>query len=305
MAQHIRLYMQLKSFFTKSFFTVLPTIAALAFVPQSGFAQPAIEAGLAAGPVVSPTRMVMEGRTRSGSFLVANTSTVPITYRVQFTNQRMLENGSFEPITDDLRPDERVLVSNDSRQRLVLFSPRQFTLQPNQVQIVRLQVRKPQNLATGEYRSHLVFSAIPPAGTGQRLNADDNPDGIAIQLIPIKGVSVPIIMRHGAISGNVTLSDLSVSIGANQTQELNLRMNRTGDASVYGDFEIIYTGGGQQTEVGIIKGVAVYTPNASRTLRIPLAMPEGGAVPGGPLLVRYKQRPADGGADIATATVGF
>jgi hypothetical protein len=269
-------------------------------------AQTPVTEALAAGPVVSPTRLVLEGRDRSGSFLVANTSTVPITYRVEFTNQRMLEDGSFEPFNLP-RADELVLVNEATRSRLVLFSPRQFTLQPNQVQVVRLQLRKPADLASGEYRSHLVFSAIPPADTGRGLSGSDSPQGIAIQLIPIKGVSVPIIMRHGDISGSVSLSEVSVAPGADGTSGIvNMRMNRSGDASVYGDLSVAYVdGAGQDVQVGLIKGIAVYTPNATRTVSIPFQIPEGAAAPTGPLQIRFNERADAGGAEIASTSVPF
>ncbi len=268
-------------------------------------AQTPLRDGLAAGPVVSPTRLVLEGRERSGSFLVANTSTVPITYRVEFTNQRMLEDGSFEQFNLP-RPDEKVLINESTRQRLVLFSPRQFSLQPNQVQVVRLQTRKPSDLPPGEYRSHLVFSAVPPADTGRILDDGGDNEGIEIQLIPIKGVSVPIIVRHGNVTGGVSFSDVTVTAAADnpEARVVNLRMNRSGGASVYGDMTINYVdGSGQPQEVGVVRGIAVYTPNASRTVSVALQFPEGVVPPSGSLQIRYATPPSSGNEEMATASI--
>lgn len=271
-------------------------------MPSANAQIPVITA-LAAGPVVSPTRLVLEGRDRSGSFLVANTSTVPITYRVAFTNQRMLEDGSFEQFNLP-RPDEKVLINEATRQRLILFSPRQFSLLPNQVQIVRLQTRKPADLPAGEYRSHLVFSAVPPADTGRGLSNNEDSEGISIQLIPIKGVSVPIIMRHGGVTGSVSLSEVSVTASPDnpQSRVVNMRMNRSGGASVYGDIKIDYVNGaGQPLEVGIVKGIAVYTPNASRTVSIALQFPDGVIPTSGSLQIRYTKRTSN--EELATTSV--
>jgi hypothetical protein len=123
---------------------------------------------------------------------------------------------------------------------LVRYSPRQVTLEPNVSQTIRLQVRKPENLTEGEYRSHLLFRAVPPEGAipGNVVEADDKkPTGYSIRLTPIYGVSIPVIVRHGQASLRVGLSDLSVepSEKANEPPILKLNIRREGNQSVYGN----------------------------------------------------------------------
>ena len=277
-------------------------LLAVACVPAMhmgpSFAQSApIAAALAAGPLVSPTRLVMEGRERSGSFIVVNTSTVMLTYRVRVVNQRMLENGSFEPFNVP-RSDE--LVASD----MLLFSPRQFSLEPNEVQVIRVLARKPPNLAPGEYRSHMVFSSLPPAQTGQTLQTNRRQDGIAIQLIPIKGVAVPVIVRHGSLSSGLTLAEASFTPGEGNKATVSIRMNRTGTQSVFGDLEVTFVDGAGQTQIaGATRGVAVYTPNGTRTVNIAVTMPDG--ISSGQFRVVYKERPNAGGAEISAVNVTF
>jgi hypothetical protein len=56
-------------------------------------------------------------------------------------------------------------------------------------------------------------------------------------------------------------------------------------------------------EVGKVNGVAVYVPNALRTAKLPLGLPEGLELKGGLIQLTFSQRPEDGGKLIAHASL--
>lgn len=259
-------------------------------------AQSPVVRALTGGPFVSPTRMVFEGRERANSFIIVNFHTVPITYRATIVNQRMLEDGSFERFN---LPRQDELVASD----FVLFSPRQFTLEPNQVQVVRVLVRRPADLAPGEYRSHLVFASIPPADLFESLSQGGDATGVDIQLIPITGVAVPLIVRQGVLTSTVSLSDLALSSDGAQGNVLSLRVNRSGMRSEFGDLSVTYIGSdGEEEVVDLLNGLSIYPPLASRILQLQLELsPE--QIAGGRLRVDFRERADDGGAELASATL--
>ena len=129
---------------------ILPLLTvALALITPSLL--PAQQGGL----LVAPTRLVFEGRSRGGEVTLVNSGTETTTYRIEVIRLRMKEDGSFEDVVE---PQAGERFAND----LIRYSPRQVTLDPGVPQTVRVQLRLPAALEEGEYRSHLLFRAIPP-----------------------------------------------------------------------------------------------------------------------------------------------
>jgi hypothetical protein len=65
-------------------------------------------------------------------------------------------------------------------------------------------------------------------------------------------------------------------------------LRREGDSSVYGNVEVAYLPArGGRVEVGHLRGVAVYTPNLSRVIRIPLRRLESNVLAEGRLEVSF------------------
>jgi hypothetical protein len=87
----------------------------------------------------------------------------------------------------------------------------------------------------------------------------------------------------------VQLSDLSLKTDENASNWLSLRFNRTGNMSVYGDLEVHHVSPkGKTTQVANVKGIAVYTPNTTRTFLMALAKDAASNYQEGKLLVTYK-----------------
>lgn len=247
---------------------------------------------------VFPTRLVLEGKTRSAQLEVINNGQETATYRIHLVNKRMTETGSFEDV-QQAAPGEQFA------DKLVRYSPRQVVLAPGAGQAVRLSVRLPAGLAAGEYRSHLLFERLPPDQGSSIENAATKPDEIGVQLRVLMGVSIPVIVRHGETAATVSLSGLELmKPEAGQPPALAFVLNRSGTRSVYGDLGVTFTPeGGEEQRVGLAGGVAVYTPNALRRVRIALQPPPGLALARGTLRVSYRERPDAGGKLLAEAVL--
>ena len=236
--------------------------------------------------LVAPTRVVFEGRTRSAELTLVNIGKQAATYRISFTHFRMLENG-------DLKEVEQPAEGDTIADNLIRYSPRQVTLEPNVSQTIRLQVRKPESLADGEYRSHLLFRAVPQEGAipANVVEADEKKaTGYSIRLTPIYGVSIPVIVRQGQTSVKASLADLSLQppAKAGDPPILQFKIRREGNQSVYGNLQVTFvSSSGREQVVGTLNGLAVYTPIPDRIVRIALQPPPGIALEHGRLRVSY------------------
>lgn len=242
-------------------------------------------AAAAQGPgdlTVTPTRAVFENRTRSVQLALIHRGTAPATYRLSFIQMRMNDDGRLAEITAP-EPEERFADS------LIRYAPRQVTLEPGVAQTVRLLLRKPADLPPGEYRSHLLLRAVPVAGAGNVEALAVDAGGIGIRLTPVYGVSIPVIVRHGDLAAETTVSDLALHV-TEAGPEVEFRVRRAGGRSLYGDVKVTYSpAAGEPVVVGQIKGLAVYVPNDGRTVRFVLTLPEGVALDRGRLEVSFSE----------------
>ncbi|MCG6188900.1 fimbrial biogenesis chaperone [Maribellus maritimus] len=231
--------------------------------------------------LITPRRVVFEGGKQREEITLANTGQDTAYYSISFLQYRMTEDGNFKEVTE---PEEGQMFADP----YIRFFPRSVELAPGESQVVRMQLRRMPNMVDGEYRSHLYFRAVPeekPLGEEDILT---DSTAIGIRLTPIFGISIPVIARIGNLSSDVVLSDLNVQQNSQGANVLNVVLNREGTQSVYGDLKAEYiTPEGEKYYVGLVKGIAVYTPNLLRRFTMTLNTPEGIELNKGKLLVRY------------------
>jgi len=233
--------------------------------------------------MISPTRVIFEGSERTEQVNLINNGAETARYRISFVRRNMTPLGSLVAIDED----ESGMYSDE----MVRFSPRQVTLAPGQSQTVRLMLRKNKNTINGEYRSHMMFESLPDSTASDVSNlTSENTDELSIQLIPVIGITIPVIVRQGNLGVKVSLSDFEIKQANTVKAEsfLSLKINREGDMSAYGDFRVYFTPkGGEPVTVGKLNGVAVYTTTNSRMLTIKLQIPESFSLSNGEIHVAY------------------
>jgi hypothetical protein len=250
-----------------------------------------------------PTRVELEKSQRAAQVELVNRGTKPETYRISIVNRRMTETGKIVE-AKEAQPGEQVASP------MLSYSPRQVTLQPGVGQTVRIAVRKPADLATGEYRSHLQFDRVADAEGQSSLETVTQPEAgqIAIVLQALVGASIPVIVRHGDTAFTATLDGLKIepTIDKVKTPVLLFAIRRDGNRSVYGDLVAEFAAAGvKPVEVARVAGVAVYVPNAVRQARMPLTLPEGLALKNGTITLRFSTRPDAGSKLLAQATLAL
>ncbi len=198
--------------------------------------------------LVAPTRIVLDGR-RGTEVILNNIGDDVATYRISVELRRMTPDGRLADVAE-------ASVAEKAAHDMIIYAPRRITLPPNQPQAIRLAARAPQGLADGEYRVHLLFRAIPPPRPQVQ---PAKVEGVAFQLTPIYGVTIPVIVRLGANIRKV-IEEGKPAIA--------LDISRVGDRSTYGEVRVMKAG--VADPIALIRGVAVYTEIGQRSLTIPI-----------------------------------
>lgn len=264
-------------------------VGSTGFVPSNAYAQSSGDL------VVAPTRVVFEGRTRSAQLGLVNKGSGTATYRISVINMRMGEDGQ---LTEIAKPEP----GQQFADRLFRYSPRQVTLEPGATQAIRLLLRKPKDLAPGEYRSHLMMRAIPDTSSQ---SVDAPTIGAAVRLIPVFGIAIPVIVRHGDVNYDSAISGIEFVPAAEPDQLNRLRFNleRTGNRSSFGDLVATLKDGSNEVVLAQIMRIAVYTPNESRIVEMPLRVPEGVSLAGKTVKLTFKTTADEGAKMMAEGTI--
>jgi P pilus assembly chaperone PapD len=213
---------------------------------------------------VSPKRVIFEQRIQAAQLQLLNAGNKTKTYRIHFKQMRMTVQGGFEVINGQ----NPALNNERFANQAIRFSPRQVTLAPRASQTITVLVRKPKGFANGEYRSHLTFSELP---SDDSIENNSSNDSFALQMTPLLGMSIPIIIRQGQLNQQVEIKNPSLS-SVKSVLQLNLELHQLGQTSVYGELIAKFNpdDGSPALEIGKVKGVSVLTPLEWRQVVIPL-----------------------------------
>ena len=229
--------------------------------------------------LITPTRVVFEGDKQKEELNLVNMGKDTAIYSISFVQYNMKEDGSYV-----------IIKKPDSGQRFaepyLRIFPRKVSIAPGEPQVIMLQCRRKTDMLPGEYRAYLYFRSeknYMPLGTK---NSDTTK--LTIQLIPVYGVCIPVIIRSGAGKVSVALSGLKLGTLQDTIPYLNLTINRTGNISVFGDITIEYIPvQGNAYEIGKVRGVKVYTDIDKLNVSIKLNKTPGLTFNNGKLVVRY------------------
>jgi P pilus assembly chaperone PapD len=258
--------------------------AALATALVAGTASPA-DAGVG-DLLVAPTRIVLDGH-KSTEIILNNIGDEPATYRVSVEFRHMLPNGNLVDITDPT-PDEQKAAD------MIVYAPRRVTLAPHEPQSIRIAARPPAGLPDGEYRVHLLFRAIPPS-TPVGQTAEASGKGLQLQLIPVYGVTIPVIVRLGNLQATAGISNVQLEKDDGKPA-IGLDLSRSGSRSTFG--QVLVLKPGVKDPIAMLKSVAVYTELGTRHVSVPVDDNYKGDL-SGPVTVEYVETYLDGNEKIA------
>jgi len=232
--------------------------------------------------LVAPTRVVLDGR-RGAEIILNNIGEEPATYRVSVEFRRMTPEGT---LVDVSAPNAEEEAAAD----MIVYAPRRVTLAPHQPQSIRIAARPPKGLPDGEYRVHLLFRAIPPATPVAPKEAQAAASGLSFQLVPVYGVTIPVIVRLGNLDAAAAISNVGLEKKDGKSL-ISLDLSRSGTRSTFGEVRVLKAG--VKDPIAVQKGIAIYTEIGSRHVAIPLDDSLKGEA-AGPVTVQYLETSRDG-----------
>ena len=237
--------------------------------------------------LVAPTRVILNGG-RGTEIILKNVGDGTATYRVSAELRRMTPEGKLIEVTEPNATGESGAGHGGIR-------PAQgHAGRPTMPQAIRVSAHAPAGLADGEYRVHLLFRAIPDPKPVSDPKASS---GLAFQLIPIYGVTIPVIVRLGNLTAKAGIADVH-PVGKPGADAVSMQISRQGERSIYGEIRVIKAG--VKDPVAMTKGVAIYPEINGRTIVVPRAKDYAGAL-AGPVTVQFFEN-SDTGPILAAET---
>ena len=251
---------------------------------------------------VTMKRVIFEGPRRTELLTIVNNTAEEQVFRLGWRNMRMSEDHSLEFVKEGdslegLKPAED----------MVRFSPRRVVLPPGASQQIRLMLRRPKDLPEGEYRSHFWIQPEAEAVKFKPNPEKKNEKGPTVQIKMLTGMTVPVFVRNGNLTANVTFSNATITPEGNGIK-VKLTVNREGQRSVYGDMKLYCVGSGGEVLQRESNGIAIYTEVGKRNMEFDVPFPEaGGADACRQIRVKYVAVDDDSqykGAVMAETTIG-
>ena len=267
-------------------FPLKPTLAAAVLAASLASASAPASAGIG-DLLVAPTRLVLDGR-KGAEVILNNIGDEPATYRISVEFRRMTPDGGLVDVAEPTAEDK---LAED----MIVYAPRRVTLAPHQPQSVRVSARAPQGLPDGEYRVHLLFRAIPPSRPVSTAQLAEAPKGVSFALIPVYGVTIPVIVRFGNLQAKAGIANVHLETRDGKPA-VALDLSRSGDRSTFGEVRVLKAG--VKNPIAIQRSVAVYKEVASRKVSIPVDEAFKGSL-SGPVTVQYVETYDDGSHMIA------
>jgi fimbrial chaperone protein len=193
--------------------------------------------------MITPLRASFFDTKRSDEIILVNNSEEVNSYRLEWVEQMALPQGGYRLLT------AAEAASFPTASKFLRYSPRQVTLKPGESQTIKLVLRKPNNLAPGEYRSHLRFRAIPKVLSPEA----------GINVYAIMSYAIPVIVKQGSQQAQVSLDEVTLGT-LNGKPQLKVKLNRSGPSSVIGNVQLFYkpAGGSNQLEIAKYNDFSIY-----------------------------------------------
>lgn len=218
-----------------------------------------------------PTEVIFGPNDRSMKVTITNTGDATGIFEMTWFDSTMNANGSLQLL--EQQPAW-------SLQPYIRFSPRRVVLKPGQHQVVKMALRRSNDIPEGEYFSHLKV-----------LTLNDNADKPAAEstdgVITIKArtaVSVPVIWRNSAVQPGATFEQVRLDRASNQ---IHLDVARAGKLSTRGRVKVELLGEDEPRKISEPLHTIIYPMMDSKSVSIPLTVPVRSFKPDARISISY------------------
>lgn len=207
----------------------------------------------AQGVLIAPQSVIIDHRTRSGTFEVYNPTAQPAEVSIS------LVYGF--PTTDSLgvigvTTYETPAPGEPSAAAWLQAFPRRFVLNPQERQTVRLLGRPPAGLPDGEYWSRLVVATRGATPTRDPNDSTPVQVAVALEVRTLLGV----LYRKGTLRTAVQIAKMQVVAGDDSTARVRVFYERSGTAAYVGTARLELRDAGGRVVRSLERRLAVYKP---------------------------------------------
>lgn len=225
---------------------------------------------------ISPQRLQLDDKTKTGQLHLVNKSDEQKTYEIIVKEYRMDASGNLKEGSD---------ADGVSAKPFLRYSPRRITLAAGEDQYVRVMSKFTPETADGSYHSHLEFSEVEglQAKTPEKNKGAKN--SVSFSVGAAYGIAIPVLLNKGDAMAVVKLVSLKPKVTAgSRTGTAELTLTREGDASSYHLFTFTYIDpAGKEHLAATPARIPVYREVGTITREFPLNLPEGVTFGGGRL----------------------
>jgi fimbrial chaperone protein len=203
---------------------------------------------VSANLLVSPTRVIFEGRDRTKDIVLINTTNDERSYRIGWEEKAVNQGGRYIDITEGK--------TNSAASSYIRYSPRQVTLKPGERQIVKLMLRRKNSMDRPEYRSHIMFTALPLIKNQKDLSAE----GVSLKVNILTSYSLPVMIRTATPDITVKIENITIKRENEAQPVIQVELSKTGVFSATGNINVYFRANGEEEEkkVGILNGVNIF-----------------------------------------------
>jgi P pilus assembly chaperone PapD len=209
----------------------------------------------AQGVGLDPHVVVVDGRTRSGSFTLVN----PSPKSVEATISVIWGLSEFDSLgrSSVVFPSTPAADAPNAAPWLIV-SPKRVLLAPGQLQEVRFHANAPVGTPAGEYWARVVVVTQPVEPP-----ASDTGSDVRVALRFVTRATMPLFYRVGDVHGGISMGSLSASV-VGDSVIFAAPVSRAGNAAYVGTlYAEARTASGATVALGR-RPVAVYTPGTGR-----------------------------------------
>ena len=220
--------------------------------------------------LVSPLRVYLDDEQRTATVIMRNPSDGPRTYRLEWIEQHMSEDGVMS------KYKKGGPVKHSVASPYLLLSPRQITVQSKSNQKVRIQYRPKPDMAPGEYRSYLLFKVLSEVSEPTSTTKLDGGEGMVLTLSMQMNVAIPVVVKHQVSKlPEVSIENVEpmFATGPGQPSKLSVLLKRTGQVGSYGRVvvEMQLDESSPVRRIGLKENVNIFAELSQRRVLLPLA----------------------------------
>lgn len=180
---------------------------------------------------IAPTNLFIDSQSKFGTYMVINNSNTPQEVSIDFFfgYSQTDENGNRITVEGD-----SVLAEDHSITESIRAFPRNFVLNPNQRQVVRLRITPPNTLGDGVYWSRIKTSSTPQSPPIELSNDQSVTAQVGIVINQVTG----LFYKNGSISTGIEIEEIRTETVDDNILAVLTDYNRTGNAPFLGTISV-------------------------------------------------------------------